>query len=73
MYEAPPNIDYNYAVNITANGSGRISGIHDLAPAHEIAVYIPESSRHFMIYTRDNEGFHNLFPTHGNQNFNASF
>lgn len=73
LYEAPPNIDYNYAVNITANGSGRISGIHDLAPAHEIAVYIPESSMHFMIYTRDNEGFHNLFPTHGNQNFNASF
>lgn len=71
--ELPPNIDYNYSVNITSNGSGSVSGVHDLAPAHEVAVYIPKSGMSFLVYTKDNEGFNNLFPTHGNQRFNASF
>nr|WP_021038277.1 hypothetical protein [Bacillaceae bacterium JMAK1]AGQ45444.1 hypothetical protein [Bacillaceae bacterium JMAK1] len=76
---APPNIDYNYTVNMNStsnsNVSGTIVGSHDRAPNHEIALYIPESGFGELIYTAGNEGFNNLFPEpiSPDRNFNVTF
>jgi len=59
---SPPDINYEYTARLASNSSGHITGSHDRAPHHEIAVYVPQSGISELIYTFTNEGFFHLFP-----------